>query len=67
MTSLPETSTFTVAGLPNSRVTRSCFDDGTTFKADVIMCCTGYQDRFDFLEDFDIPDVRNLYKHVFHP
>ena len=43
------------------------FEDGSTFKADVVMCCTGYQDRFDFLEDYEIPDVRQLYKHMFHP
>ena len=46
------------------------FADGTSVEADVIMCCTGYEEGAipeDWLADFNIPDVRQLFKHAFHP
>jgi dimethylaniline monooxygenase (N-oxide forming) len=43
------------------------FADGSRVTADAIMCCTGYEDRFDFLEDVKIDHARQLYKHMIHP
>lgn len=45
------------------------FNDGRSVSADVIMACTGYEDNFDFIEDFHLHDnnVRNLFMHAFHP
>ena len=46
------------------------FADGTTVTADVIMCCTGYEESSIpelWFEGVKIDDVRGLYKHAFHP
>jgi dimethylaniline monooxygenase (N-oxide forming) len=46
------------------------FADGTTVSADVIMCCTGYEESTipeTWFEGIKIDDVRRLYKHAFHP
>ena len=52
------------------------FRDGQRVKCDCLIFCTGYRDVFPFLDaigDTDMPlsvpenDVRNLFKHVFHP
>ena len=54
------------------KVTRDALlmHNGESVPCDVLLLNTGYQDRFDFLsEPYAVPgnDVRNLYKHVFHP
>lgn len=56
---------------------RRChFSDGTTFDADLIVCCTGYQDAGHPLFQHDPRlkqllgsgiDPRKLFKHMFHP
>ena len=52
------------------------FADGTTFEADIILCCTGYDERQNplFAADpqlrdcfGDALDPRSLFKHCFHP
>ncbi len=45
------------------------FTDGSRIKADVLMCCTGYEEGKppNLIKDVDIAEVRQLYKHVFHP
>lgn len=45
------------------------FTDGSRVKADVLMCCTGYNEGKPpaLIEGVEIPRVRELYKHVFHP
>jgi hypothetical protein len=46
------------------------FTDGSRLKADVLMCCTGYEvgkPPSYLIEGIDIAEVRQLYKHVFHP
>ncbi len=45
------------------------FTDGSRVKADVLMCCTGYDEGRPptLLEGYDVPNVRQLYKHVFDP
>lgn len=46
------------------------FEDGEEVEADVVMCCTGYQDRFEFLSEelgSDRINVRTLFKHSVHP
>ncbi|TMP24607.1 hypothetical protein CWB99_21580 [Pseudoalteromonas rubra] len=42
------------------------YKDGTQFEADTIMCCTGYQNDFSFL-DMDIGESKDLYMNCFHP
>merc|ERR1719291_1094448 len=46
-----------------------CFNNGDRVEADVIVLCTGFRDRFTLLTNVTVPenDVRNLYKHAFHP
>jgi dimethylaniline monooxygenase (N-oxide forming) len=46
---------------------RAYFKDGSSVKCDVVMLCTGYVDKFDFLKAVSIDHVRELYKHVYHP
>lgn len=45
--------------------------DGSCVEADVVMCCTGYQDRFDFLDEAirpgNLTNIRSMYKHMIHP
>ena len=46
------------------------FEDGTTMEVDVIVFCTGYKESAippGWLGGVQIPDVRQLYKHAFHP
>lgn len=46
------------------------FTDGSSVKADVVMCCTGYDEArppTGLVEGLRIENVRDLYKHVFHP
>ena len=45
------------------------FTDGSRVKADVVMCCTGYDEGKppSLIEGLDDSRVRDLYKHVFHP
>ncbi len=45
------------------------FTDGSRIKADVLMCCAGYEEGKppNLIEGVDIAEVRQLYKHVFHP
>ena len=45
------------------------FTDGSRIKADVLMCCTGYDEGKPphLIEGVNIAGVRQLYKHVFHP
>lgn len=43
------------------------FNDNTHIDADIIMCNTGYQDDFSFLKGISFKNVKNLYKHAFHP
>jgi dimethylaniline monooxygenase (N-oxide forming) len=46
------------------------FDDDSTLKVDAIVFCTGYEESSipkDWIKDVEIPDVRRLYKHAFHP
>ncbi|MGB3466362.1 MAG: NAD(P)-binding domain-containing protein [Cyclobacteriaceae bacterium] len=40
------------------------FKDGTYQELDAVICCTGYQLEFPFL-DFPIKDMRDLYKQIF--
>jgi hypothetical protein len=50
------------------------FADGSTFDADVVICCTGFCLTFPFLEEWN-PDLTKqllnirscLFKHAFHP
>eukprot|EP00735_Rhodelphis_limneticus_P006125 TRINITY_DN18490_c0_g1::TRINITY_DN18490_c0_g1_i1::g.2780::m.2780 TRINITY_DN18490_c0_g1::TRINITY_DN18490_c0_g1_i1::g.2780 ORF type:complete len:594 (+),score=204.47,sp/P97872/FMO5_MOUSE/30.27/4e-66,FMO-like/PF00743.14/1.1e-76,Pyr_redox_3/PF13738.1/1.7e-14,K_oxygenase/PF13434.1/8.1,K_oxygenase/PF13434.1/3.1e-11,K_oxygenase/PF13434.1/6.6e+02,NAD_binding_8/PF13450.1/0.00011,Shikimate_DH/PF01488.15/2.4,Shikimate_DH/PF01488.15/1.2,Shikimate_DH/PF01488.15/7.3e+03,Pyr_redox_2/PF07992.9/0.00083,NAD_bindi len=46
---------------------RVFFLDGTWIHADIVMCCTGYIDSFPFLKDVKINNVREMYKHGYHP
>lgn len=41
------------------------FTDQSTYDADCVIFCTGYQNCFDFLSE-DMSDARNLYKNCFH-
>jgi dimethylaniline monooxygenase (N-oxide forming) len=45
------------------------FKDGTVKEYDFVVLCTGFEDDFSILRDVEIQDdnVRNLYKHAFHP
>ncbi len=45
------------------------FTDGSRVKADVVMCCTGYDEARPprLIEGIAIENVRNLYKHAYHP
>lgn len=45
------------------------FTDGSRVQADVLMCCTGYDEGTppSLIEGADVSRVRDLYKHVFHP
>ena len=45
------------------------FTDGSRVKADVLMCCTGYDEGKppNLIDGVDVSRVRELYKHVFHP
>lgn len=46
------------------------FEDGTTIDVDAIVFCTGYEESAiprGWLGGVKIPDVRQLYKHAFHP
>lgn len=44
------------------------FTDGSVVEdVDTIVLCTGYVDSFPFLKDVQVSDVRQLYKHMFHP
>ncbi|SQD78009.1 flavin-containing monooxygenase [Moritella yayanosii] len=43
------------------------FNDGHKEDIDMIMLNTGYMDKFDFLENIELPDMRQLYKHMIHP
>ena len=43
------------------------FEDGTRVTPDVIMLCTGYRQSFEFVKDVEVRNMRELYRHVFHP
>ncbi len=45
------------------------FEDGRRVAADVVVCCTGYEENTPprYFEGVDLSNVRKLYKHVFHP
>ncbi|HJR71057.1 MAG TPA: NAD(P)-binding domain-containing protein [Gammaproteobacteria bacterium] len=45
------------------------FRGGNVEEFDAIVLCTGFKPNFPLLRDIDIPEnnVRNLYKHAFHP
>jgi dimethylaniline monooxygenase (N-oxide forming) len=45
------------------------FRSGRVEEFDAIVLCTGFKADFSLLRDIDIPEnnVRNLYKHAFHP
>lgn len=45
------------------------FNDNTIREYDCVVLCTGFEHDFSLLRGVDIPnnDVRNLYKHAFHP
>jgi hypothetical protein len=46
------------------------FTNGEHVEADVIMCCTGYEESSipaEWLDGREIKDVRRLFKHAFHP
>jgi hypothetical protein len=45
------------------------FRGGNVEEFDAIVLCTGFKPNFSLLRDIDIPEnnVRNLYKHAFHP
>lgn len=49
------------------------FQDGSRFDCDVIICATGFRNRFPFLQDAyathmdDLKVSRRLYKHCIHP
>ncbi len=62
---------YNVGGIERLEGNRVVFKDGNSFEADTIICCTGYQTKFDFFhEDLDQPDLNNprhLFKHMIHP
>lgn len=46
------------------------FTDGESVEADVVLCCTGYEESSipaEWLGGIEIKDVRRLFKHAFHP
>ncbi len=45
------------------------FTDDSRVDTDVLMCCTGFEENKppELVEGFSISNVRELYKHVFHP
>ena len=47
------------------------FTNGEHVEADVVMCCTGYEEKLEtpaeWLGGLEIKDVRGLFKHAFHP
>jgi dimethylaniline monooxygenase (N-oxide forming) len=46
------------------------FEDGTSVDADAIMLCTGFQENSipdAWIEGYSVTDIRQLYKHEFHP
>lgn len=56
-----------VKRLEGKRVT---FEDGQSVEADMVMLCTGYEEASipsGWVDGLDIPDVRKLFKHMFHP
>ena len=55
-----------IGGIDHFDETGVVFKDGTREELDAVICCTGYQLRFPFL-DFPIEDMRNLYKQIFIP
>ena len=57
-------------GIEHLEEDRVVFTDGSRLQADVLMCCTGYEEGKPpsyLIEGIDIAEVRQLYKHVFHP
>lgn len=62
---------YNMTGIKSLQETRVLFNDDQFFEPDVIMCCTGYQDRFDFIDSnlpaANLTNVRDLYKHMIHP
>jgi len=54
-------------GISRLHKDRVYFTDGTSVKCDTIMLCTGYIDEFSFLKATTINNVREMYKHVWHP
>jgi flavin-binding monooxygenase-like protein len=46
------------------------FANGEHVEADVVMCCTGYEESSipaEWLGGLEVKDVRGLFKHAFHP
>ncbi len=57
-----------VGGIDHLTEDSVVFKDGQVFPTDILMCCTGYQNRFSFLEHIiKIDDIRDMYKHMIHP
>ncbi|WP_394832279.1 NAD(P)-binding protein [Pendulispora rubella] len=60
----------TIGGIERCEGKRIYFKDGQSTEADIVMLCTGYEEGSipsDWVEGLEIPDVRHLYKHMFHP
>lgn len=60
----------TFGGIARCEGRRIDFADGQSTEADIVMQCTGYQEGAipsGWIDDVEIPDVRGLYKHMFHP
>ena len=55
-----------IGGIDHFDKTGVVFKDGTREDLDAVICCTGYQLEFPFL-DFPIKDMRDLYKQIFIP
>jgi cation diffusion facilitator CzcD-associated flavoprotein CzcO len=64
-------------GIKELKTNSIIFDDNSEEYVDEIICCTGFQNSFSFLEQNDDPNLKrianeakishNLYKHCFHP
>lgn len=57
------------SGIEDVRDRTVCFKDGSVGEFDAIVLCTGFKRDFSGLGDIQVPEnnVRNLYKHAFHP
>lgn len=57
------------AGIERAEGNTVFFKDGTSGEYDTILLCTGFKKDFSLLSNVEITDnnVRNLYKHAFHP
>lgn len=55
-----------IGGIERFDRTGVVFKDGTREEIDEVICCTGYDLKFPFL-DFDVKNMRNLFKQMFIP